>query len=303
MQEKILFPEANDSGERLDIYLAQTLEISRSMVKRIIDDGGVLLGGKPVKPSQIISPGEQITVCYQPPTEAAAQPQQIPLEILYEDSELIVVNKPRGMVVHPAAGNPDGTLVNALLGHCKDLSGIGGVLRPGIVHRLDKDTSGVIVAAKTDRAHLGLAKQFHDHTIERRYIAIVHGVLEKSEGTISGAIGRHPFRRTEMAVVARGRRAVTHYRCLEQMTKYAVIEARLETGRTHQIRVHFSHLGHPLVGDPVYGRANEKVPIDGQALHAAVLGFEHPLSGENLRFETPLPEIMMALMTWCRERV
>lgn len=300
MEEKTLYPLENETGERLDVYLAKVLTLSRSMIKKIIDDGGVLLNGKTAKPSQIVNAGDTVAVRYQRPVEASAKPQTIPLEILYEDEELIVVDKPRGMVVHPAAGNPDGTLVNALLAHCQDLSGIGGVLRPGIVHRIDKDTSGILVVAKTDRAHLGLAKQFHDHTIERRYIAIVHGILKQTEGTILGPIGRHPFRRTEMAVVARGRRAVTHYRCLEQMAKYAKIEARLETGRTHQIRVHLSHIGHPLVGDPVYGRKNERVPIEGQALHAAVLGFVHPLSGETLRFEAKLPEAIQRLEAWCR---
>lgn len=302
MQEKKIYPQANEAGERLDIYLTRVLALSRSMVKRIIDDGGVHVEGQSAKPSQSVNAGEEIVVWYKEPSEASAKPQVIPLDILYEDGDLIVVNKPRGMVVHPAAGNPDGTLVNALLAHCIDLSGVGGVLRPGIVHRLDKDTSGVIVAAKTDRAHLGLAAQFHDHTIERRYIAIVHGCLKPSEGTISGPIGRHPRRRTEMAVVAKGRRAVTHYRCLEQMDKYAKIEARLETGRTHQIRVHLSHIGHPLVGDAVYGRSNDKAPIDGQALHAAILGFSHPVTGRELRFETCLPEAMKALEDWCKEQ-
>ncbi len=266
------------------------------MVGKIIKDGGVLVNGKAAKASYRLAGDEELLVSYEEPVPAEAIPQNIPLVILYEDEHLIVVNKPRGMVVHPAAGNSDGTLVNALLGHCKNLSGIGGVLRPGIVHRLDKDTSGVMVVAKSDVAHLGLAKQFHERTIERRYIALVHGVLAKDAGTISGPIGRHPVHRQEMAIVPNGRRAVTHWRCLER----TLIEAKLETGRTHQIRVHFAHIGHPLVGDPLYGRKKEYLPIEGQALHAAVLGFIHPVTGEKLYFETPMPDVMLQVIEAAR---
>lgn len=262
------------------------------MAGKIIQDGGALVNGKAAKASYRVVLADEVWVKYEEHVPAEAVPQKIPLEILYEDEDLIVINKPRGMVVHPAAGNPDGTLVNAVLGHCKNLSGIGGVLRPGVVHRLDKDTSGVMVVAKSDAAHIGLAKQFHDRIIDRRYIALVHGVLDKDAGTISGPIGRHPTRRLEMAIVPQGRKAVTHWRCLERLPRTTLIEAKLETGRTHQIRVHFAHIGHALVGDPLYGRQQERFPIIGQALHAAVLGFVHPVTGENLHFETTVPEVM-----------
>lgn len=298
--EKRLFPQISDAGKRLDLFLAGALAISRTMVGKIIKDGGVLVNGKAAKASYRLAGDEELLVSYEEPVPAEAIPQNIPLVILYEDEHLIVVNKPRGMVVHPAAGNSDGTLVNALLGHCKNLSGIGGVLRPGIVHRLDKDTSGVMVVAKSDVAHLGLAKQFHERTIERRYIALVHGVLAKDAGTISGPIGRHPVHRQEMAIVPNGRRAVTHWRCLERFPRTTLIEAKLETGRTHQIRVHFAHIGHPLVGDPLYGRKKEYLPIEGQALHAAVLGFIHPVTGEKLYFETPMPDVMLQVIEAAR---
>ena len=301
MLEKILYPHETDSRERLDQYIARHLELSRTFVKRIFEEGGIFVNNNSAKPSYHPIAGDIIRVAYSEPIAANAEAQDIPLDILYEDNDLIVVNKPRGMVVHPAAGNPDGTLVNALLAHCSNLSGIGGVLRPGIVHRIDKDTSGVLVVAKNDRSHLGLSQQFHDHSIERAYIAIIHGIMQTSSGIISGSIGRHPVRRKEMAVVSRGRRAVTQYRLIEQMDHYTVIEARLETGRTHQIRVHFSNIGHPLVGDPIYGRKEkDNTPIDGQALHAAILGFVHPTTGEFLRFSTPLPLEMQNLMEWCR---
>ncbi|HEX2952523.1 MAG TPA: RluA family pseudouridine synthase [Bacillota bacterium] len=301
MQEKRLYITENDAAERLDLFLAHSLQISRSFVGKIFDQGDVRVNGKIAKPSQKTSLGSEVVVVFEEPVEATAEAEEIPLDIAYEDGDLIVINKPRGMVVHPAAGNPKGTLVNALLAHCGNMSSIGGVLRPGIVHRIDKDTSGLLVIAKNDRAHLHLAKQFHDHSIERVYIAVVHGVLKNDTGTITGAIGRHPTRRKEMAVVLKGRRAVTHYRVLEQFPKYAVVEAKLETGRTHQIRVHFSHIGHPLVGDPVYGRNDESFAIQGQALHAMVLGFEHPGTGAWMRFETPLPEDMLQVIEACRK--
>jgi 23S rRNA pseudouridine1911/1915/1917 synthase len=301
LQEKRLHITENDTGERLDLFLASSLKISRSFIAKVFEQSGVIVDGKKAKPSQKTNPGSEVIVTFEEPVEASAEAEAIPLEIVYEDSHLIVINKPRGMVVHPAAGNPNGTLVNALLHHCGKMSSIGGVLRPGIVHRIDKDTSGLLVVAKNDQAHLHLAKQFHDHTIERVYIAIVHGVFDKNAGTITGAIGRHPTRRKEMAVVLHGRRAVTHYRLLEQFPKHAMIEAKLETGRTHQIRVHLSHIGHPLVGDPVYGRKDEAFSINGQALHARVLGFEHPATGEWMRFETPLPEDMERVIEQCRE--
>lgn len=300
MREKRLLVPENEPEVRLDLFLTRELELSRSMVGKIFKDEEVWVNEKLAKPSQRPIPGSQVRVVFEEPSKPSAVPQAIPLTILYEDEDLVVLDKPRGMVVHPAAGNPDGTLVNALLNHCGSMSSVGGVMRPGIVHRIDKDTSGILVVAKNDKAHLGLSKQFHDHTIERVYIALVHGIFKQSSGTISGPIGRHPVQRKMMAIVANGRRAVTHYRVSEQLPKHAVIEARLETGRTHQIRVHLSHIGHPLVGDPVYGRKGEQYPIEGQALHAAVLGFTHPVTGESLRFESAIPEELKRTIEFCR---
>ncbi|HYH03713.1 MAG TPA: RluA family pseudouridine synthase, partial [Bacillota bacterium] len=228
------------------------------------------------------------------------QPEAIPLEILYEDGDLVVVNKPRGMVVHPAAGNYHGTLVNALLEHCRDLSGIGGIIRPGIVHRLDKDTSGVLVVAKNDLAHLHLAAQIKSRQMKRIYQTLVHGRPPES-GRVEAPIGRHPVERKKMAVVPTGKPAVTNYRVLEYFQRYAFLEVKLESGRTHQIRVHLSHLGYPVVGDPVYGWKKEAAPIVGQALHAAVLGFIHPRSGVYLEFTTAIPAVMEEALQWCRK--
>jgi len=291
--------ESRDAGIRLDSFLTQAgVWPSRSFVQKIIENGGVTLNGKRLKGSYRVAPGDHITVEWEEPKPLTVQAEAIPLEILYEDSDVIVVNKPRGMVVHPAAGNYEGTLVNALLNHCQDLSGIGGVIRPGIVHRLDKDTSGVLVVAKNDQAHLSLSAQLKERRMKRLYLALVHGHPEP-EGRIDAPLGRHPVERKKIAVVPGGKRAVTHFRVKTYYSKYALLEVRLETGRTHQIRVHLSYLGFPLVGDPVYGRKKEPVPIQGQALHAAVLGFVHPRTGEYLEFETPMPPEMQAALEWC----
>ena len=241
-------------------------------------------------------PAPRTTVTPPPARPLDAQPEDIPLCIVYEDDALLVVDKPRGMVVHPAAGNEQGTLVNALLAHCgSSLSGINGVLRPGIVHRIDKDTSGLLVVAKTDAAHLGLSAQLAAHSMEREYRAVVHGRLRESEGVIDAPLARHPVHRKKMAVVPGGRRAVTHYRVLEQFPRFCYLSCRLETGRTHQIRVHMASIGHPLAGDPLYGPARG-LSIGGQCLHAAVLGFTHPVTGEFLRFVSPLPDYFEALL-------
>ncbi|MGE5552724.1 MAG: RluA family pseudouridine synthase [Betaproteobacteria bacterium] len=279
------------AGKRLDVYAATLPGItSRSMAQRLIEAGELLVDGGPARPSFRLSGGERVTYTIPPPEPSAAEPEEIPLEILHEDDDLIVVNKPRGMVVHPAAGNRRGTLVNAVLGHAGSLSGVGGVMRPGIVHRLDKDTSGVMVVAKNDPTHLHLAAQFKAHRIDRRYVALVKGHLPSPEGTISGNIGRHPRHRKKMAVVQTGGKpAVTHWRVLEEFPGYTLLEARLETGRTHQIRVHLSHIGHPVAGDPVYGGQPGELGLQGQALHAAVLAFRHPRTGQELSFRTAPP--------------
>lgn len=288
-REALVPPEA--AGQRLDAFAA-TLPgiVSRAMAQRLIAAGQLTVDGRTAKAGQRLSGGERLAYRVPPAEPAQAEPEEIPLEILYEDDALLVVNKPRGMVVHPAAGNRRGTLVNAVLGHAGGLSGIGGVVRPGIVHRLDKDTSGVMVVAKTDAAHLGLAAQFKAHTIDRRYLALIRGRLPAAAGRVEGNIGRHPRHRQRMAVVERGGKpAVTHWRTLAELAGYTLIEARLETGRTHQIRVHLSHIGHPVAGDPTYGGKAGELGLRGQALHAAVLAFVHPVTGETLSFRTPPP--------------
>ncbi len=298
-------------GERLDRALAEATGLSRERIKALIGEGRVILNGQAVtQPS--FKPAEGAAYAVSVPEVAAAEaaPQDIPLVVVYEDADLIVVDKPAGLVVHPAAGNLDGTLVNALLHHCAgQLSGIGGVARPGIVHRIDKDTSGLLVVAKTDAAHEGLARQFADHSLERAYLAITAGVPSPLSGTVRGNIARSGADRKKMALVAdgRGKHAITHYRTLEQLRGAALIECRLETGRTHQVRVHLASIGHPLVGDPVYGRPRAslrpllaELGFHRQALHAAVLGFTHPVSGEAVRFESAAPTDFQELLEGLR---
>jgi len=301
---QLVFP-AGTPPQRLDQFLSDVLEgHSRSQVQRLIDEGLVLLEGKAVRPGVRLRGGEKLQVTFQEAVPTSVQPEPIPLHILYEDSHLVVVDKPAGLVVHPAAGHATGTLVNALLHHCDDLSGVGGELRPGIVHRLDKDTSGILVAAKNDVAHRHLAAQFKAHTVERKYTALVYGLLKGDEGSIDRPIGRHPVDRKRMSSLARrGRHAVTHWQVLQRFASrgLSLLELTLETGRTHQIRVHLSEQNLPLVGDPVYGRKGRagniadtciRAAVQGlnrQFLHAHVLGFEHPVSGEILRFSSPLP--------------
>lgn len=300
MPQRILTANQEAAGERLDLFLTKTgLWPSRSFVQKIINSGGVSRNQQILKASYRLEDGDQLSVTWEDPKPLLAEPEAIPLDILYEDSDLVVVAKPRGMVVHPAAGNYRGTLVNALLEHCHDLSGIGGVIRPGIVHRLDKDTSGVLVVAKNDLTHLNLAAQIKSRSMKRVYQVLVHGNPPES-GRIEAPIGRHPVERKKMAVVANGKPAATNYRTLESLSGYALLEARLESGRTHQIRVHLSYLGYPVVGDPVYGRKKEAVPIRGQALHAATLGFVHPRTSEYLEFSKPIPDEMQRAVDWCR---
>lgn len=301
MPQRILTANQEAAGERLDLFLTKTgLWPSRSFVQKIISHGGVTRDQQPLKAGYRLEDGDRIIVTWEEPKPLVAEPEAIPLDVLYEDSDLIVVAKPRGMVVHPAAGNYRGTLVNALLDHCQDLSGIGGVIRPGIVHRLDKDTSGVLVVAKNDFAHLNLAAQIRSRSMKRVYQVLVHGNPPES-GRIEAPIARHPVERKKMAVVANGKPAATNYRTIEFFSGYALIEACLESGRTHQIRVHFNYLGYPVVGDPVYGRKKEPVPIRGQALHAVTLGFIHPRTCEYLEFSKTMPDEMEKAVDWCRK--
>ena len=296
-------------GVRLDKALADASGLSRERVKALMAEGLVSLDGNPVtQASAKAVEGMRFRIAVPEAAPAAAKAQDIPLVIVFEDEHLIVIDKPAGMVVHPAAGNPDGTLVNALLHHCADgLSGIGGVARPGIVHRIDKDTSGLLVVAKSDAAHEGLARQFADHSLERAYLAVCNGHPAPPAGTISGRVGRSDANRKKMAALpkdsSRGKHAVTHYKTLERLNGCALVECRLETGRTHQVRVHLSSIGHSLLGDSLYGRPNSQVrPVlqrlgfRRQALHAAILGFIHPVTGDKLRFASDLPTDMKELI-------
>lgn len=306
--------DSADQGLRIDKYLAERANVTRSAAVRMIEEGDVSVGGVSVSKNYKVRAGDVVEIRYPEPEPDTALPEDIPLDVVYEDSDIIVVNKPVGMVVHPAAGNPTGTLVNALLYHCKgSLSGIGGVLRPGIVHRIDKDTSGLLVVAKNDRAHLHLAEQIKEHSAHRIYRAVCVGNVKEDEGTVDLPIGRHPTDRKRMAVVRdpdkEARDAVTHYRVLARFpgkqiwgNAFTYIECRLETGRTHQIRVHMAAKGHPLLGDEVYGGANtpfgarHKSLIKGQTLHACELYLTHPVTGERMHFTAPQPPEMTKLL-------
>ena len=291
--------KGEDSGKRLDTYLAEKTELSRSAAAKLIDSGDVTVNGQRVEKKYQINDGDGITVVIPEAEEYEAQPENIPLDVVYEDSDIIVINKPSGMVVHPAPGNYTGTLVNALLYHCKEsLSGIGGVMRPGIVHRIDKDTSGLLVVAKNDAAHRALSEELGYHGIEREYHALVRGGFKEESGTVDLPIGRHPIDRKKMAVIKNGdgaREAITHYEVIRQYGQITHLKLRLETGRTHQIRVHMSHLGHALLGDEVYASTKtlfekQHAPLfDGQALHAKRLSLTHPKTGERMTFECELP--------------
>jgi 23S rRNA pseudouridine1911/1915/1917 synthase len=275
--------------ERLDVWVAQQMDISRSQVKQLVDGGLVLVNGGKVKAGYRLKAGDEVLVTIPPLQETAVRPENIPLEIIYQDAHLAIVNKPKGLVVHPAAGNWEGTLVNALLYHLDDLAGIGGKLRPGIVHRLDKDTSGLMIVAKHDEAHRYLAGQLKQRRIHRHYIALVHGQVKHDKGTIEAPIGRHPKDRKRMAVVEGGRPAVTHFTVEERFHLHTLLECRLETGRTHQIRVHLSAVNHPIVGDQVYGRRGDELGATSQMLHAYYLGFYH-LDGRWLEFQQGPPQ-------------
>lgn len=287
---EIIYVKAEESGERVDALLARSIEdLTRSQAQRLIESGAVTLAGEPVKKNRKTAPDEVYAVAVPDPVETELTAQDIPLDVVYEDADVIVVNKPRGMVVHPAPGHPDGTLVNALMYHCGDsLSGIGGEKRPGIVHRIDRDTSGLIIAAKNDFSHLGLSAQLADHSLARVYECVVRGRMRSDSGTVDAPIARHPSDRKRMAVVPGGRRAVTHWEVIARYNGYTHLRCRLETGRTHQIRVHMAHIGHPLLGDEVYGRGAEK-GLAGQCLHARELKFIHPRTGESVHLTTELP--------------
>ncbi len=291
--------DENSVDERIDKYLGAVLsDQSRSFLQKLIREGGVLVNGKPVKASYRVDGEDQIEIFLPEPETPVIPAENIPLDILYEDKDLLIVNKPKGMVVHPAAGHRTGTLVNAVLYHCRgQLSGINGVMRPGIVHRIDRDTTGALVVCKNDRAHNHVANQLKEHTITRRYVAVVAGVIREEEGTVDAPIGRHPTERKKMAAgVKNGKRAVTHYRVLQRFRAHTLIECRLETGRTHQIRVHMASIRHPILGDTVYGPSKDSFHLEGQALHARVLGLVHPATGAYIEAEAPLPDYFHKLL-------
>lgn len=298
MRQEIFVGE-DGTDDRIDKFLAeQCEELSRSFLQKLLKSGEISVNGQAVKASFRLSEGDLIVFEVPETAKPEILPEPIPLDILYEDEDVILINKPKGMVVHPAAGHYSGTLVNALMYHCRDsLSGINGVLRPGIVHRIDMDTTGVIIACKNDVSHRSIAEQLKEHSITRRYQAIVHGRLKTDEGIVDAPIGRNPQDRKKMSINERnGKPAVTHYHVLNRFRDYTHIECRLETGRTHQIRVHMASIGHPLLGDAVYGPARCPYRLEGQTLHAGVLGFVHPRSGEYMEFSAPLPEYFEKLL-------
>jgi 23S rRNA pseudouridine1911/1915/1917 synthase len=295
------------AGERVDKHIAEVMtdpSVSRSQVQEWIRIGAVSVNGRPVKANTKLAIGDGISVTLPEAEPLEAQPENIPLDVVYEDGYVIVINKPRGMVVHPAAGHPSGTVVNALLYHCKDLSGINGVMRPGIVHRIDKDTSGLLMIAKNDLAHASLAEQLKEHTVNRRYSALVYGVMQHDKGTVDAPIGRANHDRKLYVVTDKNsKHSITHFAVLERFDEYTLLELKLETGRTHQIRVHMKYIGFPLVGDPVYGgKSGRTLGMKGQALHAGILGFNHPRTGEYLEFTVPIPEDMEHSLNILRTR-
>ena len=302
---EIINIKSDTENERIDSWIASKVErFSRTYVQKLIDDKKITVNGRPVKSNYRLKPGDEIVINVPEPEKIEIKPEKIDIEILYEDEDILVVNKPKGMVVHPAFGNYSGTLVNAIMEYCGDrLSDINGVIRPGIVHRIDKDTSGVLVIAKNNAAHEFLSAKLKKHDINRVYVAVVEGVIKDECGMIDAPIGRHPVERKKMAVNTKnGRRAITHFRVLERFKENTYVELKLETGRTHQIRVHMSFIGHPVVGDKVYGRKKQKYNIEGQALHAKLLGFEHPTTGRYVEFEAELPGFFRELLELLRRK-
>ncbi|MBU3155135.1 RluA family pseudouridine synthase [Clostridium estertheticum] len=293
--------EENSVGMRLDVFIANEFEDkSRSYIQGIIEKENATVNGKCRKSNFKLKLNDTIDLSIPDPIELNVKAEDIPLDVIYEDSDVIVINKPQDMVVHPAPGNYTGTLVNALLNHCTDLSGINGVLRPGIVHRIDKDTSGALVVAKNDNAHNSLAAQLKDHSMTRSYLALVEGLIKDDEGMVDAPIGRHSKDRIKMAIVESGKKAVTHYKVIERFEGYTLVECNLETGRTHQIRVHMAKIGHPLVGDLIYGFKKQKFNLKGQVLHAKRLGFIHPTTNKYMEFDSPIPTYFEKLITKLR---
>lgn len=290
---------SDQAGERLDKTLSLLYpDLSRSFFQKLIKEGEILINEVPRKANYCVGEGDLLSVNIPKAQEIAILPENIPLDILYEDEDLLVVNKPKGMVVHPSAGHYSGTLVNAIMYHCKDsLSGINGEIRPGIVHRIDMDTTGSLIVCKNDNAHIKIAEQIKEHSVTRRYLGIVKGIVKQERGCIEGTIGRHPTDRKKMAVnVRNGKPAITHYRVLERFANHTYMEFELETGRTHQIRVHMASIGHPLLGDSIYGNGKSPWKLQGQTLHAAVIGFCHPSDGRYIEIEAPLPEYFKSLL-------
>jgi len=291
-------------GIRLDVFISNRFENkSRSYIQGIIEGETATVNGKCRKSNYKLKLDDIVNLTIPEPVELNVKAEEIPLDVIYEDSDVIVINKPQDMVVHPAPGNYSGTLVNALLNHCTDLSGINGIVRPGIVHRIDKDTSGVLVVAKNDNAHNSLAIQLKDHSMTRSYLALVEGIIKSDEGTIDEPIGRHPIDRIKMGVVKTGKKAITHYKVIERFDGYTLVECNLETGRTHQIRVHMAKIGHPLVGDLVYGYKKQRFNLKGQVLHAKRLGFMHPSTNEYMEFSSPLPYYFENLIAKLRKEL
>ena len=300
-EREILIITENEAGQRADVALAAMLELTRSNMQKLLDEGRAVKGTKVIKSNYKLKLGDEIIVTLPEPQPLDVQPENIPLDIIYEDEDVVVVNKARGMVVHPAAGNYSGTLVNALLYHCKNLSGINGVIRPGIVHRLDKDTSGIMICAKNDAAHVSLSEQIQSKSAQRTYLAVVRGNIKTDSGVIETQIARDKDDRKKMAVVKEGgRNAVTEYEVVERFGKYSIVKCKLKTGRTHQIRVHMEYLGYPLVGDPKYSPMKTPFSINGQALHSLTLAFDHPRTGERMEFEAKLPEDLHKVVTRLR---
>lgn len=293
MENKIIIA---DKSERLDVFLSEKLDKTRSAVKKLVDDGEITVNGNKVKAGRTLKIGEEISVNIPDPVKLDLEAENIPLDIIYQDKDIAIINKPQGMTVHAGNGTHGSTLVNALLYHLDSLSGINGVIRPGIVHRIDKDTSGLLVVAKNDAAHLSLSKQIKDKTCHRIYLALLEGVVKQNDGVIDTFIGRSDKNRTMMAVKDSGRRAVTHFKVLKRYKEFTFAEFKLETGRTHQIRVHCKYIGHPIVGDPVYGYEKQKFKLNGQLLHAWKLELTHPTTGERMIFEAPLPDYFQSVL-------
>lgn len=293
MENKIIIA---DKSERLDVFLSEKLDKTRSAVKKLVDDGEITVGGNKVKAGRTLKIGEEIFVNIPDPVKLDLEAENIPLDIIYQDKDIAIINKPQGMTVHAGNGTHGSTLVNALLYHLDSLSGINGVIRPGIVHRIDKDTSGLLVVAKNDAAHLSLSEQIKNKTCHRIYLALLEGTVKQNDGIIDTFIGRSDKNRTMMAVKDSGRRAVTHFKVLKRYKEFTFAEFRLETGRTHQIRVHCKYIGHPIVGDPVYGYEKQKFKLNGQLLHAWKLELTHPSTGERMSFEAPLPDYFQAVL-------